>query len=489
MPNQTQVRCPNCGQAFMAVIDQAIDGGRDPQGKARLLSGIVNAQSCPNCQANFRLSAPFIYHDASKDLLIVHVPMELGLPRETQERVVGDLTKAIVNSIPNNERRGYLFTPKTALTFQGLIETVLEADGITKAMIEAQRNKMVVAETFLRADPATWPALAQTHAAVIDEEFFMLLDSSIGSAEAAGQAQAVEMIMNLQEALMQITPVGQSLLARLKQSNALLDELELKAQNLGENPSFNDVLMLIMGYKDQPEATGVIVAYFHPLLTTEFFALMDSYIEAAPAAEKPSLEAFKQALQQQMASVQAPQLPEGAEEALHNLQNLVNSPTMIEDLHANPQVINDTFMALLTANMQRAEEMGNQPLLAHLKTLFEAVISMVETNAPPPLRLLNQLLMLPDEAEALQQMRMRVAEFGPQMLQLLELLTAELSNQGAPAATLDRIKALHGAAMAGLGGAAAQTQAPAEATAPAEKPAASSILLPFDADRPRKRKK
>src|SRR5260221_2538639 len=153
-PAGIQITCPNCHQPFQAVLEQLVDGGRDPQTKARLLSGRLNLAPCTNCRHQSMLSTPLIYHDGTKDLLITFLPMELGLSQTDQQKAIGSLTNAVINSLPQEQRRGYLFTPKMALTYQGLIETILEADGITKEMIEEQRTKMQLAQTFLQAEPA-----------------------------------------------------------------------------------------------------------------------------------------------------------------------------------------------------------------------------------------------------------------------------------------------------------------------------------------------
>jgi hypothetical protein len=47
----------------------------------------------------------------------------------------------VVNGLPTEKRKGYLFQPQTMFTYQTLIDKVLEADGITKEMIEAQQNE------------------------------------------------------------------------------------------------------------------------------------------------------------------------------------------------------------------------------------------------------------------------------------------------------------------------------------------------------------
>src|SRR5476651_2720272 len=193
-PMATQITCPNCRRPFSAILEQVIDAGRDPQAKARLLSGRTNLVTCPNCSYQSMVSTPMVYHDASKSLLLIYIPMELSLPKTEQERLVGSLTNAIINSLPQDQRRGYLFTPKMALTMQGLIEMVLEGDGITKEMIEAQRVKMRLVETFLQVDPEQIPALVKEHDDKLDNEFFSMMTAVAENAVVSGRRDVAEQI-------------------------------------------------------------------------------------------------------------------------------------------------------------------------------------------------------------------------------------------------------------------------------------------------------
>ncbi|MFN8450295.1 MAG: hypothetical protein U0521_17340 [Anaerolineae bacterium] len=44
--------------------------------------------------------------------------------------------------LPQQSMKGYLFQPRRALTMQGLIEQVLQADGVTPEMIGEQRARV-----------------------------------------------------------------------------------------------------------------------------------------------------------------------------------------------------------------------------------------------------------------------------------------------------------------------------------------------------------
>ena len=141
---KTQINCPNCRQLIPAEIQQLFDMGVDPSAKARLLSGQYNLAQCPHCGFSGTLGTPIVYHDPSKELLLTFVPPELNLPRDEAEKTIGKLINQAVENLPTEQRKGYLFNPQTVLTLQGLVERILQEDGISKEMIEAQQKRVAL---------------------------------------------------------------------------------------------------------------------------------------------------------------------------------------------------------------------------------------------------------------------------------------------------------------------------------------------------------
>ena len=137
-----QINCPNCRQPVVADIEQIFDLNKDPTAKQRLLSGAVNQIACPHCGFQGAASTIIVYHDPDKELLLTYSPAELGLAHDEQERRLGTLINRVVDDLSQEKRKGYLLQPQTMLTLQGLVEHVLEADGITKEMIEAQQKRI-----------------------------------------------------------------------------------------------------------------------------------------------------------------------------------------------------------------------------------------------------------------------------------------------------------------------------------------------------------
>src|SRR5260221_2906413 len=296
--NGMTINCPNCHQPFQGVLEQIIDVGRDPSGKTRLLSGRLNAATCPHCGYQSMLATPLIYHDASKELLLVYVPMELGLPPQEQNRLIGSMTNAIMNSMPPEQRKGYLLNPKTMLTLQGMVETILQADGITKEVIEAQRAKMRLVEEFLQADPSTLPQLVERHDAEIDNEFFAILGASAEATLAGGRRDMAEKMLQLRELLLEMTTAGRDLIEKASAQEAAIQSVADALNALGEKASYDDLvdLSLQLASESGDDKLQVLVGLARPALDYEFFQTLSSRIDQAEGEEKQFLTEVREHL-------------------------------------------------------------------------------------------------------------------------------------------------------------------------------------------------
>jgi len=161
------------------------------------------------------LSAPLVYHDPEKEVLFTYVPSELGLPEVEQQRFIGDLTGRIMSALPAEQRKGYLLRPRSFLRLEGLIEAVLEADGITPEMRESQRAKANLLERLLQATSEdARKTMVQENDALIDYEFFQLLTLNIELAEAGGRQQIAQELLGLRRQLLELATVGREVESR-----------------------------------------------------------------------------------------------------------------------------------------------------------------------------------------------------------------------------------------------------------------------------------
>jgi hypothetical protein len=478
-PAQTQVKCPQCGQPFVARIEQIIDGGVDSQAKMRLLSGRVNVATCPQCKMTFSLATPLLYHDQRKELLLVYVPMELGLPNTEQERIIGAMTNAIVNSIPQEQRKGYLLMPKTMLTIQGMVEMILGADGVTHEMLEARRAKLNLAESFLQADPETWPDMAREHDAEIDEEFFALLVASADAAIANGRQDVAEGVLSLRESLLEHSTTGQTMLDEAKRQETVIQEVAKALDALGENASREDLIKITLEFArdETEERLQALVGMIRPAMDYQFFMLLGRQIEAEEGEEKDFVTHARDRL---LALVE--EVDQHAEAVVKRaaaaLQAIANSEDLDAAIRSRMDLFDDTFMAVLSSNIQNAEQTGNAQAAELFKNIFERIMGIMQESAPPPVRFINDLLRAPDFEVARQMLVERAPEFGEGLLQLMDVLMQELASQQGNTPTLTRLAQLREIAAEVLGGGA---QEPGEGHEAQSGP----IILPFSRKRPR----
>ncbi|RMG87556.1 MAG: hypothetical protein D6712_05455, partial [Chloroflexi bacterium] len=222
---QQTIRCPACGQPYNGEIRTIIDAGQDPQGKQMLIAGQLNVQQCPHCGSTTRAAAPILYHDADKELLISFVPMELNMPRDEQDRVIGSMLNELTASIPKEQFRAYMFKPRSALTMQGLVNQILEADGIDPQKVEEQRKRLQLVQMFLDASSVeAIQALAKEFDEQIDESFFQTLSMFGQRMVEEGQMQIAQRVGAIQQILLNETTYGKGLQEEMARSEAAVKE-------------------------------------------------------------------------------------------------------------------------------------------------------------------------------------------------------------------------------------------------------------------------
>ena len=222
-----QTLCPRCKQPIVADVQLLFDMSTDPTAKQKLLSQGTNSARCQACGYEGMISSPIVYHDPEKELLLTYFPPELGLPIDEQEKQIGPLINQVVNALPPEKRKGYLFQPNTMFTFQTLIDRVLEADGITKEMIEAQQKRLGLIQRLLSmANPEDRITVIHQESDLIDGETFTLLSTLIQSSAMQGDEEGAKVLGQIQSDLLHETEFGRKLLADSQETQSALKELE-----------------------------------------------------------------------------------------------------------------------------------------------------------------------------------------------------------------------------------------------------------------------
>ena len=200
------VTCPSCRQPFGTQVFSVVDVSDQPALKRQLLAGQLNIATCTHCGMAGILGMPFAYHDPDKELLFVFMPNEAGLAANEQQKMIGTLTQDVMNSLPAEQRKAYLFSPKTFILLDSMVQAILEADGVTKEMIEKQRaqSKLINDLLQVRDDEERLKELVDQHTDEIDYEFFQMLTASAGAAAEENKGELASVLLALRSQLMKL---------------------------------------------------------------------------------------------------------------------------------------------------------------------------------------------------------------------------------------------------------------------------------------------
>lgn len=436
---RTTLACPSCGTNFQAIVEQIIDVGRDPQAKARFLSGRVNMLTCPNCGHTMAVGTPLLYHDPYKELLLIHVPMQLNISTAERQRLIGDMTRRLTDSIPQEQRKGYLFNPREALTIPGMIDIILEADGITADMREAQREKMRVMEMFLQVRPDEWPAMLDQQAAHIDAEFFQLMIGTAENAAATGKTEIAEAVLALYNFLLENTEVGHEVAQAAQEQEQIVREVAEELQALGDDINREDFMDLVLSYAGDEDRIQAVVGLIRPAFDYAFFQDLSSTIEQASGDERAVLEDLREQLLQ-LTQILDQQTQAVLKRATDTLRVIMASEDLDAAIRPRLDLIDDTFLAVVQANIQASEQAKDTQTATRLKQVLQKALEILRESAPPHLRFVQDLIAAPDDDSARALIEEQASIFGPELLELMDAIALDLDENEQPD-NADRLRA------------------------------------------------
>ncbi len=407
-PQTASVRCPQCQQPVTAHIFNIVDVGKQPQLKDALLRGQINAVSCSNCGYRGMLAMPLLYHDPAKELALVLMPMELGLKREEEERTIGRLSNALMDSVPAEKRKMYMLQPRMVLTWQRLTEEILQADGITKEMLDKQAAQIRLLETLLQSASTEeeFKRVVQEHKAELNQEFIDLVTALAHSTAAGGDQQSGAQLLQV--------------------AAALAAELGLEAPSMG--PVDADQLIDELRKIKSDDELKEIVARARPALDYKFYQTLTGKIEKAKPDDAKQLKKLRDKL-----LAFSDEIDRETESALRSasqlLQTILRSSDPQQAVADNVERIDDAFLMVLQANIQQATEQKQEQVAQVLRGIYQEVVSQLETQMPPEMKFINELLRL-SPGERAEMLRERSHEVTPEIMQTMAALVNDLNAQG-----------------------------------------------------------
>ncbi|MBI5954259.1 MAG: hypothetical protein HY865_21595 [Chloroflexi bacterium] len=420
---QTQIACPRCRQLIAANVEQLFDVTHEPASKQRLLSGQSNYARCPHCGYEGRLATPVIYHDNEKELLLTFFPPELGLPLNEQEKLIGPLIKQVVDRLPLEKRKGYLFKPQANFTYESMIETILNKDGISSEMIKSQQERVQLIEKLLQMTSADARLeMIRQNEKVIDEQFFGLFSRIAQNAMQSGQESLARMLIDLQKQLLDETAFGR----QLKESVGELETAQKELQAAGRSLTREKLLDFVIAAPNEARIRAY-VSMARGGMDYIFFQSLTEKIDKATGEEKARLESIREKVLGFVAEVDK-QIEARMKQAQDFVEAILEKDDVAKATQENLDGFTQEAADVASRLLQQASEKNDYVRMGKLQKMMQV---LQEASAPPPeVAFIEQLLQAPDDAGIEQMLKENDAMVNQQFLEALSGLGAQMEAQG-----------------------------------------------------------
>ena len=383
-----RVTCPNCQTQFQTPVEQVVDVRADPDAKMRVLNGLVNVAACQQCGMQGPLNLPFLYHDPDKELALIYMPMEAARDNLERQRLIGNMTSAVINNLPPEERKAYLLQPQEFLTLDNMMHKILNADGVTSEMIAEQKSKAELLQRMLdAASEEILEAMIKANDDVIDGDFFQMLNMNLEATQSANRTDIMQRLLLLSNKLLELSSQGQA----IKAQSGTLEAL--RADPTREN------LVELLAQAPNEQTRVMLVTVGRPMMDYLFFQALTARIDSAD--DKGEAERLI-ALRTEVLEIRD-QLVEQARalyaERAALLRDLVLSDDPETLARQRFRELDRDFFNVMAANLEEARSAGDHEAAESLQKIWTLLMRLVDESLPPEVRLVNQLVAAEDDAE------------------------------------------------------------------------------------------
>ncbi|HSL46661.1 MAG TPA: CpXC domain-containing protein [Anaerolineales bacterium] len=426
---QTQIACPRCRQMITANIEQLFDVTQDPQAKQRLLGGVSNMARCPHCGYQGRLATPIVYHDNEKELLLTFFPPELNMQLNEQERLIGPLIKQVTDRLPPEKRKAYLLKPTANLTYESMVQTILEKDGITPEMLKEQQERVQLIERLLQASAKDVRSeIIKQNTKLFDEQFFALFSRLAQSAAGSGQEPIARAMVDLQGQLLEETEFGRG----LKESVGELEAATKALQEIGQGLTREKLLDIVL---ESPSDARVraYASIARGGMDYQFFQLLSERIDKASGEEKTRLESIREKLLDFTNEIDK-QLEARYKQAQDFIESLLAQEDVVKAVRDNLNGFTQDAVDVVNQMLRQASEKNDYTRMGKLQKMVEV---LREVSTPPEVAFIEQLLDAPDDATLDQMLESNKDLLNDQFMEALIGLVAQVdqaAEQGNPEA-------------------------------------------------------
>ncbi len=423
-PHRMRVTCPTCSMEVDVAVFPIIDSPDMRDIAQALILGVVNIFQCPRCGTSGMISTPLLYHNAEKKLAYLFIPpTQQVIPQEERQRLIGELTRAVMNSLPNEHPKGYLLQPREFLTFPSMLEAIMEAEGIDRNLLEDWRKKGALIDKLLTVvdDDLAFASVIGQHRQELTPEFYEMLRYARDSSLALGQREEAEKLERLRQRLLPLTEWG-------RKERALDRALAF----LRTEPDRERFLERLIQAEDENDVEA-LVKVARPLADYAFFKMLTDRIKQAKKAGKQEeaerLARLRDRVLQLTEEVDR-QTQEAVERATHLLRTFLSAPDLEKAVDEHLEEIDDTFMFVLSAQIDEAKRRNIRDLVAALRRVSRTILRRTRPDIPFEILVIEDLATLeyPDETrEYLEDMK---DELTPEVLAVMDAVAGEMERRG-----------------------------------------------------------
>ena len=374
MVKQT-ILCPQCQQPVVAEITQLFDLKQDPQAKQILLAGAYNLIQCPNCGYRGQAPTPIVYHDLEKELLLTFFPPELQVPINQQEQMIGPMIKKVMDNLPMEQRKAYLFKPETMLTRQRLVERILEEDGVTPEMLKAQQARLNLLQRMASISPESRPEMIKQEEELIDEQLLMILQRLMQSASVAGEEESTKVLAELQQQILENSTYGRKVLSQVQEQQTVIKALEEASK---KGLTRQRLLELVIDASKSEVQLATLVSMARGGLDYGFFQLLTERIQITSGEDQAHLTELREKLLNMTHEIDEA-IKEEEQSANKLLAELLESEDIEEATLKALPAISEIFFEVLRKRIQDARKAGDED---NLEKLQKVAATIQKVSAP-----------------------------------------------------------------------------------------------------------
>jgi hypothetical protein len=420
---KTQVACPQCRQPNVVEVQQIFDLSQDPLAKQKLLNGAVNVIHCPTCGYSGMLGTPIVYHDPEKELFLTFFPPESGVPLNEQERQLGPMINRVIDALPPEKRKAYILQPQSMFTYQTLIEKSLEADGITKEMLEDQQKKLRLIQRLLTVPETELETIIEQEKEQFNLSFFALYSRLMQSAVAQNDGESAKQLEKIQNLLFEKTETGKQLYKSSQETQQAIKALQAAGKDGGLTRE--KLLDVVLNAKSDTEIS-TIVSLARNGMDYSFFQLLSQKIDGSANEEKAKLETLRENLLELTAEVDKRMQAE-FNKTKELLEKIVRSENIEAETEKNLENITELFLQVVEDEIDKARKQADLDRIQKLERVMIVVRKAMEP--PQEVKFIEEMLALVDKQAELEKfMDAHQESITPEIIQLLNGIITQAGN-------------------------------------------------------------